>query len=173
MTAEKSGLSVPAVDELTLRRDAPGGVGLLVACVVLVLSGAPVGLAAAIVFALSGLVVPPLLAFAGGQLLLIAVVGTPMPFELAAGQIGLFAVLTEPLRAGDAPRGPTLVSAGAFCVLGAGVASLVRQVELLWTSILLAGATGALVYGSHRYVLVKLGLTRSSMETNDDHDNDE
>lgn len=173
MSPETTELGVPAGSELTVRRDAIGVGGLLVGSTVLALSSGPLGLATALIFALSGLLVPSLLAFASGQLLFLAVAGSPAPLELAVFQLGLFAVLTEPLRFGELVSRPTLVSAAIFSALGLGLTSLSRQVELLSVALVLAAVTAVLIYGCHRYVLVTLDVPISTMDTNDDPVHDE
>lgn len=168
MSAERPEISGPAIGKLTIRRDVIGAGGLLVGSAVMALSGGPLGLATAVVFVLSGLLVPPLLAFAGGQLLFLAVAGSPAPIELAVFQFGLFAILTETLRIGETGSRPTIVSAAIFCLLGLGVTFLVRQVSLLWAAVLLATGTAVLIYGGHRYVVVTLDVPSSMIDMNDD-----
>lgn len=134
-----------------------GAVGLGATAVALGVTAGPLGLVAGLVIAGLGVVVSPIAVFGLGQAVVLVLLPSPTPLQLALLEGALFIALVAPATRTRPTRLVTL-SALLFAVSGTLVWYGSQVVGLQVTGLALLLAVGLLMYGIHRYERVVLGL---------------
>ncbi|GAB3411389.1 hypothetical protein GCM10027435_02930 [Haloparvum alkalitolerans] len=125
--------------------------------------GSDGGVVAAVGLLLTGLLLTSLPAVAAGQLWLL-LGGEPRLLTLVMVQVGLLIVLTEPARTVGV-RSPIVLTAALFAMFAVSIGVLQTQLSIGWLAAGLCLVVAMGVYGCHRYLRVRLGLARPTMET--------
>jgi hypothetical protein len=136
-----------------------GGFGLLATLFALTLTVGPLGLLGGVIFTLAALFVSPVVGFALGQAILLALLPTPTLAQLALVQAALFLVLLDPV--GTDPT--TAFESGSLAVVllvisGVAVWLAADIFGLLETAAGLTLVLAFVSYAIHRYEQVSLGL---------------